>query len=301
MTFKQNFQVYPIKLRLIPNFKLCKVIYNLEQAQFDRMVVNGNQRKILEKKKYKKYGDIVTVYRISNSDGFDNSDPLNEFDYAVFSVCVSYFDKGYRCITLAIIYRALTGKTTKDGKGKIPHDLRTAILLSLKKLIGTVIEIDASQVNSVFNYADPGDSKKFSSILPAHFDESLINGKDASVVFFDRESPLMEIAKQRNQLLAYSPALLDAPGIHNSFMNITLKSYVMRRVCEIKLHKNLRNIITFHDVFQKCRIDNASRDTKMNARKVIIKFFEHLQAEGFIQSFNTIKENNSLYSIHFFY
>lgn len=297
---QENFQIKPIKLRVVPNFKLCKVIYNLQQEQYSRMVVDGKQRRIMEKKNVKRYGDIITVYHITNDDSCDNTDPLNEFDYAVFSACLSYFNEGNSCVSLGIIYRAMTGKTTTGGKGKVPPEIRESILLSLKKLIGTVIEIDDAQVNSAFNYAKSG-SKKCSSILPAHFDETLINGNDASVVFFDRVSLLMEIAKQRKQLLSYSPALLDAPGIRNSFMNIMLKSYVIRRVAEIKLHKNLRKIITFADVFQKCRIANASRDTKMNARNVIIKFFEHLQAEGFIKSFEPVKKNNSFYSIHIDY
>lgn len=300
MNSKQNFQIMPIKVRLVPNFKLCKVIYNLQQEQFSNMVVDGKQRRILEKKKVKRYGDIVTVYHITNNDDCDNTDPLNEFDYAVFSACLSYFDKGDSCISLGIIYRAMTGKTTDGGKGKVPPDIREDILLSLKKLIGTVIEIDDEQVNFVFDYASSC-SRKCSSILPAHFDETLINGKDASVVFFDRISPLMEIAKQRKQILSYSPALLDAPNVRNSFMNIMLKNYVIRRVAEIKLHKNMRKIITFADVFQKCRIANAHREIKNRAREVIIKFFEHLQAEGFIKSFETVKENNSLYSVHIFF
>ena len=300
MNLKQNFQIMPIKLRLVPNFKLCKVIYNLQQEQYSRMVVDGKQRRIMEKKKVKGYGDIITVYHLTNNDSCDNTDPLNEFDYAVFSACLSYFDKGDHCVSLGMIYRAMTGKTTKGGKGKVPHDIRESILLSLKKLIGTVIEIDDAQVNSAFNYAN-SKTKKYSSILPAHFDETLINGNDATVVFFERISPLMEIAKQRKQILSYSPTLLDAPNIRNSFMNLTLKNYVMRRVAEIKLHKNMRNIITFADVFQKCRILNADRKIKQRAREAIIKFFEHLQAEGFIKSFEAIKENNSLYSIHIAY
>ena len=299
-TKPENFQIMPIKLRFVTNFKLCKVVYNLQQESFSRMVIDGQGRKIIEKKKVKRYGDIATVYHITNDDTCDNTDPLNEFDYAVFSACLSYFDKGDSCISLGIIYRAMTGKTTDGGKGKVPPEIRESILLSLKKLIGTVIEIDDEQVNAAFNY-DNSTSKKVSAILPAHFDETLINGNDASVVFFDRISPLMEIAKQRKQILSYSPTLLDAPGIRNSFMNIMLKNYVIRRVAEIKIHKNMRKIITFADVFEKCRIANASRKTKMDARNVIIKFFEHLQTKEFIKSFEIAKDKNSPYSGHIFF
>ena len=293
-----NAQVYPITQRLVPNFKLCKVIYNLEEQKYTGMVVDGKQRKVLEKKKHKKFGDIVTVYRISNSDDFDNTDPLNEFDYAVFSVCVSFFDKGYRCITVAIIYRALTGK---GNSARVTSDLREAILHSLKKLIGTVIEIDESEVNAAFKYADSDHSKKCSAILPAHLDDKIINGNDASVVYFDRESPLMEIAHQRNQLLRYDVSLLNAPDIRNTFMNIMLKSYVMRRIVEIKAHKQLKPTLTFDDIFEKCRIKNASRKTKMDARDVIFKLFQYLQTKDFVKSFKLIKEENGFHAIKFIY
>ena len=295
---KENFQVYPITQRIVPNFKLCKVIYNLEQQKYTSMVIDGKQRKVLEKKKHKKFGDIVTVYRISNSDDFDNTDPLNEFDYAVFSVCVSFFDKGYRCITVAIIYRALTGK---GNTARVTHDLREAILNSLKKLIGTVIEIDESEVNVAFKYADSDHSKKFSAILPAHFDDKIINGQDASVVYFDRDSPLMEIAHQRNQLLRYDVSLLNAPDIRNTFMNVMLKSYVIRRVVEIKAYKQLKPTLTFDDIFEKCRIKNVSRKTKMDARDVIFKLFQYLQTKDFVKSFRLIKEENGFHAIKFIY
>ncbi|MBR0288311.1 MAG: hypothetical protein IJQ82_04975 [Selenomonadaceae bacterium] len=295
---KENFQVYPISQRLVPNFKLCKVIYNLEEQKYTGMVVDGKQRKVLEKKKYKKFGDIVTVYRISNSDDYDNTDPLNEFDYAVFSVCVSFFDKGYQCITVAIIYRALTGK---GNTARVTSDLREAILHSLKKLIGTLIEIDESEINAAFKYADSDHSKKCSAILPAHLDDKIINGNDASVVYFDRESPLMEIAHQRNQLLRYDVSLLNAPDIRNTFMNVMLKSYVMRRVVEIKAHKQLKPTLTFDDIFEKCRIKNAHNEIKSRARDVIFKLFQHLQTKGFIKSFNVVKKENGFHAIKFIY
>ena len=297
-TKKENFQIYSVKQRLVPNFKLCKVIYNLNQDQYSRMVEKGQQRRILEKKKYKRFGNIITDYRIFNSDDYDNTDPLNEFDYAVYSVCVSYFDKGYKCITVAIIYRALTGK---GNTSRVTPDLREAILNSLKKLIGTFIEIDETDVNEVFKYAEPDKARKRSSILPAHFIDKTINGQDASVVFFDRESPLMEIAHQRRQLLTYDVSLLNAPGIRNTVMNIMLKNCVMRRVAEIKIHKQLKPTVTFEDIFRKCRLGEGNRDTKMNARKIVTKFFEHLQSEKVIKSFEASKQENAFQSISFIY
>ena len=248
----------------------------------------------------KGYGDIVTVYHITNEDACDNTVPLNEFDYAVFSACLSYFDKSYRCIFLGIIYHAMTGKTTEGGKRKVPPEIREFILLSLKKLIGTIIEIDDAQVNAAFDYAKSG-SKKCSAILPAWFVESTtINGNNATVIFFERECPLLKLAKAKRQIITYPTQLLDVPGQQNTFMNISLKNYALRRVLEIIAH-NMTATLTFGDIFEKCRIENASHDKKCDARNNLVKFFEHLKTESVIQDFTVVKKRNAFYSIKFAY
>ena len=295
---EENFKIMPITKKIVPTFKLCKVIYNLEQDKYLRMVVDGKPRRIIEKRNHKKFGDLLTVYRISNRDNFSNIEPLNEFDYAVFSVCASYFDNGYQCITPAIIYRALTGK---GNTARVTPDLREAIIISLKKLISTVIEIDELEINSAFNYADSDQSKHRSPILPAHFDEKFINGNKTPVICFDKESSLMEIAKRRNQFLHYNISLLNAPSIRNTFMNITLKNYILRRVIEIKTRKQLKPAITFDDIFKKCRISESHSEIKSRARKIIVKFFEYLQINQIIKSFTVTKEKNTFSSINFTY
>ena len=294
---KENVQVYPTKTRLVPSFKLCKVIVNLSKEQYGRMVVDGKSRKILEKKKHKKFGDVVTVYKISLADDCDNTDPLTEYDYAVLSVCISNFAEGNLHITPAIIYRGLTGK---GNTARMKPDQREAILNSLRKLMSTIIEIDETETNAAFHYGENRNPILCSSILPAYFKENTINGQDATVIYFDRESPLLTIALDRKQLVSYDVSLLDVPGQQNTVMNIMLKNYSIRRVAEIKAHgKQLTATITFVDVFEKCRIKNASNDTKMNARNVLIKFFEHLQTKGYIKSFEITKKGNAFHAIKF--
>ena len=292
---KENVQVYPAKRRLVPNFKLCKVIINLSEKQYGRMVVDGKSRKILEKKKHKRYGEVVTVYKISLADGYDNTDPLTEFDYAVLSVCISNFAEGNVHITPAIIYRGLTGKS---NTARMQLDQCAAILNSLRKLMGTIIEIDETETNAAFHYGENRNPITCSSILPAYFVERTINGQDATVIYFDRESPLLTIARDRKQLVSYDVTLLDVPGQKNTTMNIMLKNHVMRRIMEIEAHSQLAPTLTFPDIFEKCRIANASNDTKMNARKVIVTFLEHLQSKGVIKSFKVTKKGNAFHAIN---
>ena len=82
---------------------------------------------------------------------------------------------------------------------------------------------------------------------------------------------------------------------------ITVKNYVMRRIQEIKLHKQLKPILTFSDIFQKCRIEHASKKAKMDVRNATIKFSEHLKAKGEIKSFEFTKKRNAFYSVRFSY
>ena len=110
----------------------------------------------------------------------------------------------------------------------------------------------------------------------------------------------MIIARDRKQLLIYDVSLLDVPGVQNSWMNIMLKNYGLRRIAESKAHpKQMASTLTFHDTFEKCLIENAHAEIKRRAREVMVKLFEHLQAKGYIKSFELTKKANAFYSIHF--
>lgn len=295
----KNVQIYPAKKRLVPNVKLVKVISNLSARKYNR-AINGVQRSITEKRNHKKYGEVLTTYKISNAEGYDNTDPLTEFDRAVLSVCVSEFADGNNYTTLAIILRGLTGKTRQTSNGAVNASQREAILTSVRKLMCTVIEIDDTKTNEQLGYEATTAESKCSTILPAFYVERTVNGQDATVIYFDRVSPLMEIAEKRNQILRFDPVLLDVPKMQNTQMNITVKNYAMCRVMEIKQH-HMTPTITFDDLFQKCRITDANRKIKHDARETAVAFFQHLVNENFITSFELVKKRNKFYSVTFTY
>ena len=203
----------------------------------------------------------------------------------------------------AIILRGLTGKVGSRliGKGKIHKEQHAAIIHSVKKLISIILDTDLSCVNEQLNYNDGKSQKITEPILPAKLISTFINGQSVDdVIFFLDESPVMKIARNRKQLLTFDATLLDVPKQNNTPMNIAIKNYVMTRVLEIKLH-HITPVITFDDVFKKCRIENASRDKKADARNNLIKFFEHLKSKGEINSFEVTKKANSFYSVKFSY
>ena len=295
----ENVQIFPSKIRVVPNFKLAKIVCNLPTEHYNR-AVNGEERGIIEKRNHKKHGEIITSYRLTNADGYDGTDPLNEYDRAVLSICSSEFEDGKRDTTPAIIFRNLTGRVGKGSNAKPHLNQRDDILNSVMKLMNTLIWIDDSDTNEKLGYEPTSASGTCSAILPAYFVQKTVNGQDATVIYFDRESPIMEIAKSRNQIIRYDTALLDVPNVQNTYMNITIKNYLACRVTEIMLH-HMTPTITFDNLFAKIRITDASRDTKMNARAVAKSFFEHLKSRGDIKSFNLVKKGNQFYSIIFAY
>jgi hypothetical protein len=294
----KNVQIYPATKRLVPNFKLVKVTQKMDGNLY-KDIVNGKRKGgIIEKKNHKNKGDVTTIYTISNSDGYENTDPLNITDYSVLSACASEYDAGNRFTTVAIILRALIGEVGNQNVRPRP-DQYYMIMTSLKKLMFTAIEIDLSSTNETLKYS--GNKKITSALLPAKIIETSINGKIVdNVIYFLDESPIMEIARARKQILTYDAYILNVPNQNNTPLVIDLKNYSIIRVLEIKLH-NLTPTLTFADIFSKCRIDGLDNKTKSRAREYVLRFFEHLQNLGEIKSFEITKKGNAFYSIQFTY
>ena len=295
-----NVQLYQVTNRLVPNFKLAKILNNRNGNTYQKLL-DGKKGSIVEKKNHKRgkkiIDEVITTYTISNADGFDNSDPLSEFDRAVLSVCAAYFDAGFKHITVAMILRGLTGKKGSDAQ---PYpDQYNAILYSVTKLMGTLISIDDSETNELLGY-EKGRSITCSAILPAQFTETTVNGQKTATIKFDRISPLIELGKKRKQLLSFDSTLLDVPHQNNTPLVISLKNYTLVRICEIKLHK-MTPTLTFDDIFKKCRIEEAPKITKQRARSTLLKFFQHLQNVSFISSFAFLKEHTKFKKICFSY
>lgn len=164
------------------------------------------------------------------------------------------------------------------------------------------LDYDLSDLCEKLKYNGGKPERLISTLLPCHYlKSSTINGKDTTVIYFDREPVLLTVAKIKNcQLLTYDALLLDVPKQNNTPMNIVVKNYVMQRIQEIKLH-NLTPIITFDNIFQKCRLENISRDKKMDARNNIVKFLEYLKSQSEIKNFELTKRGNSFYSVKFSY
>ncbi len=205
--------------------------------------------------------------------------------------------------TINIVFRALVGKVG-DQNVRPSKNQETAIINSIHKLRHT--DVDFSGVTDSLKemkYTDKDGNELFfrnDSLLSATIVDAKINGQIFDgVIFFKDICPLFDIANLKDQVVRYPHELLNVPNQNNTPLVISLKKYVIRRICEIKLHKNLARTITFDDVFSKCRLGKVNRDQEYNARNAVVKFFEHLKAQNCIADFKITKRRNIIYGISF--
>ena len=280
-----NIQIYPSKVRVELNDKQTRTIFKLSNESTNDLL-NNDTFEIVEKRDYKKFGDVVTAYKILNAAGYEIKRPLTQFDRAVLSVCNSELLAGNRCTTIPIIYRALTGKIGK-GDAKPTKEQRAVILDSIKLLMCRTFISDPSAARNLLKYDDGNTTTINSALLPAWYAKNAtVNGNDSeTIIFFDRPCPLLAMAQAKRQIFTYDAHLLDVPRQQNTTMNIELKNYSMIRVQEILAHKQMRPIVTFNDVFEKCRLENA----------------HYLKHESIIKDFKLTKKGNAFHSIEFSY
>ena len=232
----------------------------------------------------KKGTNIKTVVTIKFDKEYRASKVTDAFDNAVLFVCISELRAGNNTITIDRIYRGLTGGKPHDNTRMTPA-LEKAIFESVKHLMKTLIEIDASETVKHMKYPEMP-KKLVSSLLPAEYEERLINGQVVSAIHFFKPSPLYIFACSKNhQLLIYNTKLLAVPNLRHTPRVIGIKFYLIERVVEIVEDRTKHPTITFKDLFEKCGLAEASRFTKRKTRNVVIAVLNHLKAENFIEDF----------------
>ena len=300
----KNIQIYPAKTLVFPNDSFAKRLFNLTEDDYRQALEERKIVEVNEKRKFKNFGDVFTPFRIRVDDqnNFTLSEPLEQFHFAVLCACISEWNAGNRYTTPSIIYRAITGKIAR-GDAEPSKDQLADILVAIDKLMRTQIAVNMTKPCENLKYNGGNAYKIISAILPAkRVTETTINGKETTIISFDRESPVWEIAAdvKNNQVLSCDATLLNVPNQQNTHMNIAVKTYILRRALEIIAHsKKMVPIITFADVFKKCRLEKINRDKKYDVRKTILIFFEHLKTQGLVEDFQLNKRGPSPYSVSF--
>ncbi len=295
-------QIIPSSECVEPNDAFIKGLFRYGNQAY-RNALQGKLYRIKERKETQKRDAVFSLMNINNVEGYEDDSPLDEFDRAVLGVIISEYLVGNRYTPVNIIHRALIGKVGEVAI--IPYrNQKEALVSSVIKLMGTVADFShAADSLKEMNYRDKDGNEivlRASNLLSADIIDAKINGQIMEgVIFFKQNSPLFHIADAKDQVIRYPHALLNVPNQNNTPLIIKLKKYVMRRICEIKLHQNLTPTITFDDIFMRCRLVNANKFKRQDARNAILNFFEHLKAQNFISDFEVKKRGNVRYGVTF--
>ena len=189
-TTKTNIQITPARTLVIPNDRISKKLFNLTAADIEYWVGQHNTVNFTELLNHKRFGDIISPIKLFvDEESFTISEPIDPFDRAVLAACISEWEAGNRYTTPAIIYRALTGKVGRKDAAPSKNQLAD-ILNSLKVLMRLQIDYDLSLCCKKLGYNNGKPTHVISALLPAYYlQASTVNGKDATVIAFDRESP----------------------------------------------------------------------------------------------------------------
>lgn len=294
-------QVTPSTECIEPNDSFVKGLFRFGSDSF-KNALQGKKFSNKESHKTSKQDAVFSSVGIQNAEGYENDNPLSEFDRAVLGVLISEYLASNRYTTVNIIFRALIGKIG-DQNARPMKNQQDATVNSVVKLMGTIVDFSGvTESLTELKYTDKDGNTltlKFANLISADILDAKINGQIMEgVIFFKDNSPLFKIADIKNQVIRYPHELLNVPNQNNTPRIIAVKKYVMRRICEIKLHK-MTPTITFDDVFKRCRMSNCSRDVKMDARNAVIKLFTHLQEKNFISSFEPVQQRGKFISVKF--
>ncbi len=294
-------QVIPSTECVEPNDAFIKALFRFGTNSFKR-ALQGTRFKVKEKCKTHKKDAVFSQLKFSNADGYEDDNPLSEFDRAVLGVIISEYLAGNRYTTVNIIHRALIGKVGDQNVRPFKNQ-QDAIINSVIKLMATVVDFSGAAESLIqMKYTDKNGNEvtlKSSNLISADILDGKINGQIMKgIIFFKDNSPLFDIADAKKQIIRYPHSLLDVPNQNNTPRIISIKKYVIRRICEIKLHK-MTPTITFDDVFSKCRMLDSPRKTRMDARNAISHLFQYLKVKNFISDFELVQQHNKFIAVKF--
>lgn len=277
--------------------KLSQVIVKYSKEEYSEVIEYNKTCRIKEGKK-RDGTPIKTKYWLRHEDDFADMTPLRWFDLGVVAVCSVYFKRD-NLFTVDMILRALIGNDRK----KFTDEQKRAVRDSIIRLMKTVITVDMTKTCRLIKKYQTDTPKRTAAILPCELlEDVIINGQKTTAIRMYAQSPLMEIAELKKQLLTIGSKLLAVPNLNNSKRVITVKLFIISFA--LIMTRNLRNevdspnSITLQTIYEVADVAEDSRAVKFNVREVTLKVVEWLKTNEVIKNFELIyKSRKQLHAI----
>ena len=213
---------------------------------------------------------------------------LTPYDREVHDAIVTlYVDGENEYITPQMVYRAMTG----NANAKLTPKAQEAISNSLNKLMYSRLVIKASKEECAaygfksFRYEG--------TVIQAEKVTATLNASEVAEVYHLLKEPVLySYAGKKDQIGRLDIKLLNSP-VNKTEENITLQSYLYRRILAIKRSGKLSPTIVYETIYKQIELtaasDGALRKKKLKVRNAVKQILDYWKDKGFIKGY---KENS---------
>ena len=208
---------------------------------------------------------------------------LTPYDREVHDALVTlYVDGENEYITPQMIYRAMTG----NPEARLTTKQQEAISNSLNKLMYSRLVIKASKEECKAYGFD-----KFTyegTVIQGEKVAATLNNNVLEVYHLLRQPALFTYADKKKQIGRLDIKLLNSP-VNKNEENITLQSYLYRRILAMKGSSSLSPTIIYDTIYKQLEVNAASigamRKKRLKVRSTIKEILDYWKAEGFIKGY----------------
>lgn len=239
------------------------------------LTIDGTQYPLSEEKK-------GSSKQVTSYISFDFDEAAKETDLAEFTLTFSEFDKqiqeavvslmkaGNRIITPFMIYKTLTGNTSKQISEKWENDIKK----SMRKFNSVFVTADLTETVKLYP-ALANVAKHVKGTRLMKFDMDYIETKNGSKTLsyhMDALPILYAIADAKKQVGMLDIKLLANSKTTNTIDNTELKIYLLKRINGMK-HGQTNSILfeTIYKTMDRTTAQNR-RTTRANAEKLLLQF-----------------------------
>ena len=206
--------------------------------------------------------------------------PLTEYDRRVMLAAHALDEKNNnRPFTLQALYEQM------GNSGSLGSNNRERLLSSLNSQYDHWIDLDNTQETVLQK-----NRKKFvyhGSFLPFEYVDEYENGQVTNVhVHLLRTPPMIELAKDRNQVTTISRELLSIP-MSQTEINLRLQHYLISEISRIK-RGGRNNKMLYKTIFEET--GQTSRKQQARAKEKIKVILDHFIAENYISRYKLLPD-----------
>lgn len=256
----------------------------------------------------KEKGDVLTAVSLNyEGEGVSINKQLTQFDREVHNAVTTLFVAGNKNITIAQIWKQLSGSNEKPNKPQAD-----ALRESIDKQRFTRVVIDYTAEARGRDLQDMEGNPVTSFVIDDYFLNATkarietANGREVEGYVINRAPALYEHSQILGQVITYPAKLLDTSEAgQNTSENIVIKKYLLRRIGMLKgkSGERLSPRIKYTSVYKVAGYEGEGSPDKKQRKRIndyVLECMKIWQAGGHVSGFQEYKEGRTRAGVEVF-